>query len=63
MQHYIVHLTTMAYMKGHLEVQAASPTAAQQMALHQAGDVAWEYDGVADGLDQGPEVSDVEEVP
>ena len=58
---YTVRMTTMAYMHGRIDVEADSQEEAAQKALSQTGNVLWEYDGVAEGPDQGPEVSDVEE--
>jgi len=60
---YTVRLTTMAYMRGQIEIEATSQEEAERLALERTGDVEWEYDGVAEGPDQGPEVSDVQPHP
>jgi len=57
---YTVRLTTMAYMRGQIEIEATSQEEAERLALERTGDVEWEYDGMAEGPDQGPEVSDVQ---
>jgi len=56
---YNVRLTTLAYMRGNLTVDAADPIEAEMIAMQRIGDVDWQYDGVCDQPDQGPEVMEI----
>jgi hypothetical protein len=63
MPKYVVRATTMAYMTGRREVEASSPEEAQEIVEESWGDTLWEYDGIAEGPWQGPEVQSVERLP
>lgn len=54
-----VDLTTLAYMKGVMYIQADTEPEARTMAKSSIGDVSWEYDGVSETPGHGPEISNV----
>lgn len=58
---YRVHLTSMAYVEGTIEVRAPDADEARAQAMANLGNIVWQYDGLAEGPDQGPEVHNVEE--
>lgn len=56
-----VELTTLAMMRGCIEIEAETAAQAEAKALERAGDVQWGYEGACEG-ENGPSVQDCREV-
>jgi len=60
MPKFRVEMTTLARMRGFIEVEADDACEAEDKALGRSGDVSWKYEGTCDGHD-GPTVQHVTE--